>query len=270
MFRYSLRARARLRAGRAGNTPHGNSAERQDAMDEWNTTFVRRMMGALDRPEYRQRIQDMVCTWAAEHDERQCKVDRRERERQRIADEQGGDMEEWIAAGVDPNEDPPADLPLPPSGRRVTLPEKFAALAAIHDALKWGVEPLNPFPRWPSNDRAANRGMIHFEFLLIEAEKLVSAGDLGFVEPWLRDVEADLLLNAPPPAADGEAAKPGRRGRPKADYKTVQQEAALAAEWERARDADIYKPNFAKDKKMNVKQLDALLDRVAKRKHDSE
>jgi hypothetical protein len=66
------------------------------------------------------------------------------------------------------------------------------------------------------------------------------------------------------------AATPKRRGRKKADYETVQKEAALAADWERARDAGIYKPDFAKDKKMNVKQLDALLDRVAKRKRDSE
>lgn len=61
-----------------------------------------------------------------------------------------------------------------------------------------------------------------------------------------------------------------RRGRKKADYETVQKEAALAAEWERARDAGIYKPDFAKDKNMTARQLDALLDRVAKRKRASE
>jgi hypothetical protein len=66
------------------------------------------------------------------------------------------------------------------------------------------------------------------------------------------------------------AATPKRRGRKKADYETVQKEAALAADWERARDAGIYKPDFAKDKGMTVKQLDTLLDRVAKRKRDSE
>lgn len=65
-------------------------------------------------------------------------------------------------------------------------------------------------------------------------------------------------------------ATPKGRGRKKADYETVQKEAALAAEWERARDAGIYKTDFAKDKSMMVKELDNLLDRVAKRKLASE
>ncbi len=61
-----------------------------------------------------------------------------------------------------------------------------------------------------------------------------------------------------------------RRGRRKADYETVQKEAELAADWERARDAGVYKPDFAKDKNMTVRQLDALLDRVRARKRPSE
>lgn len=61
-----------------------------------------------------------------------------------------------------------------------------------------------------------------------------------------------------------------RRGRKKADYDTVQKEAELAAAWQRARNAGVYKAVFAKDQKLTVKQLDALLDRVAKRKRASE
>lgn len=76
-------------------------------------------------------------------------------------------------------------------------------------------------------------------------------------------------LQSDPTDAQGTAT-PKRRGRKKADYETVQKEAELAADWERARDAGIYKPDFAKDKNMTVRQLDALLDRVAKRKRPSE
>lgn len=64
--------------------------------------------------------------------------------------------------------------------------------------------------------------------------------------------------------------QPRRRGRKKADYETVQREAEIAANWERARDAGVYKPDFATDNNLTVRQLDALLDRVAKRKRHSE
>lgn len=54
------------------------------------------------------------------------------------------------------------------------------------------------------------------------------------------------------------------------DYATVQREATLAEDWKRARDAGRYKLDFAKDKKLTVKHLDAPLDRVANRKRTSE
>ncbi|MCC7476209.1 MAG: hypothetical protein IT425_12505 [Pirellulales bacterium] len=60
------------------------------------------------------------------------------------------------------------------------------------------------------------------------------------------------------------------RGRKKADDATVQREADLPARWERARDAGTYKAHFAKDNNLTVSKLDALLDRVAKRKRNSE
>jgi hypothetical protein len=61
-----------------------------------------------------------------------------------------------------------------------------------------------------------------------------------------------------------------RGGRRKATYETVQREAKLAADWERARESKVYKPVFAKEKGTTEKELDKLLDRVAKRKRDSE
>ena len=68
----------------------------------------------------------------------------------------------------------------------------------------------------------------------------------------------------------GPQAKPNRRGRKKADYETVQREAELTGEWERARDSGVYKADFAKDKGMTLKDFDRLLDRVDKRKKASE
>jgi len=56
------------------------------------------------------------------------------------------------------------------------------------------------------------------------------------------------------------------RGRRKADLETIKREADVAADWERARDSDVYKPVFAKQKGMTTKSLNALLNRVHKRK----
>jgi hypothetical protein len=98
----------------------------------------------------------------------------------------------------------------------------------------------------------------------------------GIAEDELRKKSAlTLLVMLKKVRADKQAeaandARAKRRGRKKADYETVQKEAKLAANWERARDAGVYKPDFAKDNKLTVKQLDALLDRVAKRKRLSE
>lgn len=78
------------------------------------------------------------------------------------------------------------------------------------------------------------------------------------------------------PATDAMAApalttgEPRRRGRRKADHETVQQEAQVAADWERARDTGMYKGDFVKERGTTVAKLDALLDRVAKRKRASE
>jgi hypothetical protein len=88
--------------------------------------------------------------------------------------------------------------------------------------------------------------------------------------PMFAAMQAQADAAGGKPAEATGTAKRKRRGRKKADYKTVQKEAALAAEWERARDTGIYKPDFAKGKKMTARELDALLDRVAKRKRPSE
>jgi hypothetical protein len=74
----------------------------------------------------------------------------------------------------------------------------------------------------------------------------------------------------PKPAGDSETElKPNKRGRPKADYETVQREAQVAADWGRARDSGVYKPDFAKQIGMTTVKLDALLDRVAARNRRS-
>jgi hypothetical protein len=64
---------------------------------------------------------------------------------------------------------------------------------------------------------------------------------------------------------EGAKTSAKRRGRKKADYETIRKEAALNADWQRAREAGIRKIEFARDKSMTVKDLDKLLDRVGKR-----
>jgi hypothetical protein len=67
-----------------------------------------------------------------------------------------------------------------------------------------------------------------------------------------------------------EGASVKRSGRKKADFETIQKEGELAAAWKRAREAGVYKADFARDCKIAVSRLDALLDRVAKRNRLSE
>ena len=62
------------------------------------------------------------------------------------------------------------------------------------------------------------------------------------------------------------ATKGKRRGRKRPSKETIKDQAKLAADWVRARDSGVYKADFARQKEMTQKQLQALLDRVARRK----
>jgi hypothetical protein len=64
--------------------------------------------------------------------------------------------------------------------------------------------------------------------------------------------------------------KPKRRGRPKADDDTIKRESKLAEAWKRAREAGVYKPDFAKEQKMTLVKFGKLLGRVAARKSRSD
>ncbi len=99
------------------------------------------------------------------------------------------------------------------------------------------------------------------------AERLMKPCITGAIADAYRGVHRP---NEEPKVVRQQAAKPKRRGRKKANYETEQKEAALVADWQRVRDAGGYKPDFAKDHGMSVKQLDTLLDRVAKRNRHSE
>ncbi len=74
----------------------------------------------------------------------------------------------------------------------------------------------------------------------------------------------------PTMTADGGGTPRPKRGRRKADYETIQREAKMAAEWNQARDAGVYKGDFAKDRGTTISDLDNLLDRVRARNRASE
>jgi hypothetical protein len=77
---------------------------------------------------------------------------------------------------------------------------------------------------------------------------------------------AITLLDATSPRLSSAAAPVKPRGRRSADAETIQAEAALAAKWGQARDGGSYKPDFAREHGMTVRDLDRLLGRVAKRR----
>lgn len=88
-------------------------------------------------------------------------------------------------------------------------------------------------------------------------------------------VQSTLRSSQPPKAHAGSDATPANnstkstpkpRGRRKADHATVEWENNLHARWVRARDNGTYKGDFAKQEKMTKTALNAILDRVRKRK----
>ncbi|NLF09473.1 MAG: hypothetical protein GX594_16055 [Pirellulaceae bacterium] len=112
---------------------------------------------------------------------------------------------------------------------------------------------------------------------------LAKRNKLTLIRDFNRNLQAAQLINTPPaPGAADDAnprneapaesadTTPKKPGRKKADYETVQREAQLAADWERAKKSGVYKPVFAKEKGMTTRKLDNLLGRVAKRKSRSD
>ena len=105
------------------------------------------------------------------------------------------------------------------------------------------------------------KSLENYEFALNRTR--LQSRNVSVSEPTIQ--EAATELEALPAGTT-----PKRRGRRKAAEQTVAREAQIAANWERARDAGIYKPVFARDNGMTTAKLDALLDRVAKRNKRSD
>ena len=166
------------------------------------------------------------------------------------------------------------ELPLPPSHERpLSLDEKWASLAAVHDVY-YPYEKISPWPLPDCNRPLDNElaeewtdwmngpGGAFIMVLMRHVGQLTDddAPDIGLL---CDDLTADAPKAKKRSGGQGGKKKPGR---PKANYKTVQHEADLAAKWERARDNSVYKPDFAKDNGMTLAALDRLLDRVAARR----
>jgi len=66
-------------------------------------------------------------------------------------------------------------------------------------------------------------------------------------------------------AATPKQKKSKRRGRRKADDETVEREAEITEAWAKAKRSGVYKPDFARDKKISLKDFNNLLARVSRR-----
>ena len=99
-------------------------------------------------------------------------------------------------------------------------------------------------------------------------------------DDWLQSMRGILAIAARSPVkpdsratTDGAAesdAKKKQRGRPNANYETVQREAELAADWQLTKESKGYKSDFANDNDMTVKEFNKLLDRVSARERRSD
>lgn len=103
------------------------------------------------------------------------------------------------------------------------------------------------------------------------SERAIGLQKLKLIRDFNRNLQSVAATPTTEPRPDTTSApNPNRRGRRKADYETIEREAQVAADWERAREAGTYKGDFAKERGTTAGKLDALLDRVAKRKSRSE
>ena len=99
-----------------------------------------------------------------------------------------------------------------------------------------------------------------------EAKPTVRVGDMTPAEFVVAVKAADDKTETASPSKKARM----RRGRKKADYETVRREAQIVDDWKQAKENKRYKPDFAKEKGMTLKELDRLLNRVARRKARSE
>lgn len=122
--------------------------------------------------------------------------------------------EEYKHAEAEEDHEPP-DLPLPPGHESLSIPEKWAGLAAVHD-FWWKGDKINPWPPPPATDWDAGARWLReglgwtYRQLLTRAARLTDE-DEPFVARWLKDVTegADGQGQAPPvlPEADAVTAR---------------------------------------------------------------
>ncbi len=110
-------------------------------------------------------------------------------------------IEAWLSAKLSPDLDPDDSLPLPvPSGREVSLADRYAVLAAVWDAHWKGNKKIS---LWGDDD-FCQEGFRYWFMVHANNPNLYPEGlsdqDAAIVETWIADVEADL--------SDGKPATP--------------------------------------------------------------
>ncbi len=102
----------------------------------------------------------------------------------------------YLPEDLAPRKDPPLpELPLPPDDRSLSLAERWAGLAAIHDVY-WKGDKINPWPLpaeqddWEAWKRWLAEGS-KFQQLMERVGRLADT-DEPFIARWLKDATADL------------------------------------------------------------------------------
>lgn len=158
--------------------------------------------------------------------------------------------------------------------------EKLATLATNH----FGILPklLSPNPEWSSDFLKPNAPYRWLETLLSDSEQYQEdAPPNDLVTRYLTgnvfiasaqamermEGKADIKESIP---ENRDLPKRNRVGRPKTETSTQKWDEKIYNDWQRARETGVYKPDFAKGIKMEVDELDQLLDRVSARKRRSD
>jgi len=179
-------------------------------------------------------------------------------------------VEVWLPERMGPENDPPIDDPLPVPRRPVTLPEKFAALAAICDAHWRGAVKIAP---WGATDDGGLRvrpyagGRIQYATSLwyrdlVEAAGTLDESDLPIVSSWLQDVAECLAGDGDhPDGGDQDATKSRRkRGRRPLAPTAAEERLQILEDWNRAKEAGVSKKEFCKQRGIKTRHLKNIQD----------
>jgi hypothetical protein len=164
----------------------------------------------------------------------------------------------WVPPELLPENRPDAGYPLPLPGPNcvLTLAEKYALLAAVHDEGLHGTTKLDPWQDSPDDPEGWPYRALR------NTTRGLPAGDKEHVRAILGEVRRDLEQN--PPSAKGE--RKGKGGKPPVRQAEARKREQLVQKWRKAKEADVRQKVFCEDNDVSLDYLTKCITWAAQRR----